>query len=238
MVSFRLAPATLPLGQRVYAIGDIHGCVGQLTAMHDAICADLAERPSAQAAVVYLGDYIDRGPDSAGVIELIRTASLPTGTQRIPLMGNHEHMLLEALGDPESPMVGTWLGNGGFASLRSWGISPVTCASEWEVMLPGSHAAFLRSLDTSFVAGGYLFVHAGVRPGIPLSAQTTHDLLWIREPFLRSKADLGAVIVHGHTPRPDPEARSNRIGIDTGAVYGGPLTCAVLEDARIGFLQT
>jgi serine/threonine protein phosphatase 1 len=202
------------------------------------IAADLAERPVRDPFVIYIGDYLDRGPDSAGAIDAIAETAIAPSARRVLLMGNHERMLLDALARPAERAAVTWLANGGDASLRSWGVDPRTPPAEWQKLLPSRHLDFLHRLEPRFQVGGYLFVHAGVRPGVPLAEQDLEDLLWIREPFLKSKADHGAVIVHGHTPRPDPEVRPNRIGIDTGAVYGGPLTCAVLEETLVGFIQT
>ncbi|MBV9655117.1 MAG: serine/threonine protein phosphatase [Acetobacteraceae bacterium] len=228
------APATLPEGQRIYAIGDVHGCAGRLLGLHRRIIADLAARPVARPVVVHLGDFVDRGPDSAAVIDAL--AGLPSlgGAPVVNLRGNHEEMMLAAMADPSA--VDIWLYNGGLASLSSWEVPPGTPSAQWPSSVPADHLAFLNSLRLSWAAGPYFFAHAGVRPGIPLARQAPHDLLWIREPFLGSSADFGAVVVHGHTPQPDPVIRPNRLGIDTGAVLGGKLTCAVLEGNRIGFL--
>lgn len=238
MIELRPAPATLPPGQRIYAIGDVHGCADRLCAMHHAIAADLLERPTANPVLLHLGDYIDRGPDSAGVIDmLLRGGCLPRASV-INLMGNHEHMLLQALDAPNrAELAEIWLFNGGGATLASWGIRDAGPGS-WARQIPPAHVDFLRSLKLRFRAGGYLFVHAGVRPGRRLDEQTTEDLLWIREPFLSHRGEFGAVVVHGHTPTARPVIRPNRVGIDTGAVMGGPLTCVVFESDRLGLLST
>jgi serine/threonine protein phosphatase 1 len=131
-----------------------------------------------------------------------------------------------------------WLMNGGADSLLSWGISRAVPPAEWAGRIPRQHLLFLRDLSINRRIGPYLFVHAGVRPGVKLDQQTKQDMLWIREPFLSSKADHGAVIVHGHTPKREPIVLPNRIAIDTGAVLGGALTCVVLEADMIGFLQS
>ncbi len=238
MIEFIAAPATLSPGQRVYAIGDIHGCLDRLVSLHEMIAEDIAARPVRHTTLLHLGDYVDRGADSAQVIDwLINQPPVPAD-DFINLMGNHEHMMLSAIAgaDPEAHNV--WLTNGGADSLLSWGISRIVPPAEWAGRLPRQHLIFLRDLPASHRIGPYLFVHAGVRPGVPLDQQTRQDMLWIREPFLSSGADHGAVIVHGHTPKREPVVQANRIAIDTGAVLGGALTCVVLEADTMGFLQS
>lgn len=234
----RLAPAALPPGERIYAVGDIHGCLDQLAAMHRAIGEDLRARPHPGPLVIHLGDYIDRGPDSAGVIgRLIAPFPVP-GVRVVNLVGNHEDMLLGALAGRRMEAE-VWIANGGHAALASWGVPPRTPFRKWESLIPAPHVVFMRNLALMHRAGGYAFVHAGVRPGLPLARQGRQDLLWIREPFLGSDAMHEAVVVHGHTPEDsEPVVKPNRIGLDTGAVLGGPLTCAVLEADRLRFLQT
>ena len=238
MIDFIPAPASLPEGQRVYAVGDVHGCLDRLLAMHELIAGDLAARPADSAVLVHLGDYVDRGPDSAGVIARLAAGSPLTKAPAINLMGNHEYMMLAALVSGETSAIELWLANGGADSLSSWGVPRSAQPKEWSSYLPKAHLVFLRDLAVCHELGGYLFVHAGIRPGIPLDRQSRHDLLWIREPFLSSEQPFGPVVVHGHTPRQEPVIRPNRIGIDTGAVMGGALTCAVLEADRIGFIVT
>jgi len=238
MITLRAAPAALPSGQRIYAIGDVHGCTDRLCAMHRAIAADMAERPVGDALLIHMGDYIDRGPDAATAIATLLGGLVVPGVRVINLMGNHEDLMLSALAEGADPeAAGLWLDNGGAASLRSWGVAPAAGPLAWRAHIPAEHVAFMRNLSLTHRAGGYLFVHAGVRPGIALDAQSAHDMLWIREPFLSFTGDLGAVIVHGHTPVRDPVVRANRIGIDTGAVMGGRLTCTMLEADRLGFLS-
>jgi serine/threonine protein phosphatase 1 len=236
MIDFIPAPASLPPGQRVYAIGDVHGCLDRLSALHAMISDDLAERPAVEPVLVHLGDYVDRGPDSAGVVARLAEGSPVAGVPAVNLMGNHEHMMLAALASGETDATELWVANGGADSLLSWRVPRSAQPKDWPGYLPKPHLIFLRDLALRHEAGGYLFVHAGVRPGIPLERQNRHDLIWIREPFLSSSEPFGAVVVHGHTPRQEPVVRPNRIGIDTGAVMGGVLTCLVLEDDRLGFI--
>ncbi len=234
MLAESLGPGWLPPGLRIYAIGDPHGCVERLGDLHERITDDLLDRPVESALLVHVGDYVDRGPDSAGILAILQEEPLP-GVQTINLVGNHEQMMLAAL-DPRASaeVVGFWLENGGGATLESYGADPRDRRS-WDAV-PQGDLAFLRSLRPSFAIGGYFFTHAGVRPDVPLDRQDAMDLAWIREPFLSWRGRLSAVVVHGHTPTEGPEVLPHRIGIDTGAVYGGALTCAVLEGERVGFL--
>jgi serine/threonine protein phosphatase 1 len=232
------APATLPEGLRVYAVGDVHGCADRLDALHALIAEDAAHAAEPRRVIVYLGDYVDRGPDSQGVVERLL---LPPrfGAEAVHLAGNHEAMMLDALARPDDDgALSLWTDNGGAVALASWGIDAYgTDPAGWEAAIPPAHLAFLRQLRRRAAFGGYLFVHAGVRPNVPLDAQDPDDLLWIREPFLSSTADFGAVVVHGHTPGRDVVIRKNRIGLDTGAVFGGPLTCAALWGDRLRLIQ-
>ena len=236
MVDFIQAPGSLPPGQRIYAVGDVHGCLERLKALHALIADDLESRPIAEPLLLHLGDYVDRGPDSAGVIALLAAASPVADVPTVNLMGNHEQMMLAAIATGETEAGELWLANGGADSLLSWGVPRSAQPKEWPSYLPKAHLIFLRDLAPSYEAGDYLFVHAGIRPGIPLERQTRHDMMWIREPFLSCKEPFGRVVVHGHTPRQEPTVRPNRIGIDTGAVMGGVLTCVVLEEDRLGFI--
>ena len=235
MLDLSPAPATLPPGRRIYAVGDIHGCADRLAALHEAIAGDLARRPIPAPLVLHIGDYVDRGPDSAGVIAaLLAGPALPPWVEVVNLMGNHERTMLDALAGERA--AGTdWLFAGGKPTLESYGLDPEGPREAWAA-IPEAHRAFLRGLRLHHAEGGYLFVHAGIRPGVALEDQTPEDLLRIRQPFLYTEQDLGAVVVHGHTPVKAPVVRANRIAIDTGAVFGGPLTAAVLEGALVGFI--
>ena len=217
--------AATPQGTRLYAIGDIHGRADLLRRMHRLIQDDAAAQPRERHVIVYLGDYIDRGPDSAEVIDLLIESPVP-GCQAVHLLGNHEDSMLRFLDDTE---VGSgWLYYGGLATLVAYDIDVgeypwrneiemMRLQSELRRRLPARHRRFLQSLPLNHAEGDYLFVHAGIRPGLPLDRQAREDLLWIRDEFLASPADHGRVIVHGHTISPEPEIQPNRIGIDTGA---------------------
>ncbi|WP_206933596.1 metallophosphoesterase family protein [Roseococcus thiosulfatophilus] len=228
------APAQLADGLRVYAIGDVHGCVDKLRALHEAIRADLKAHPTRGATVIHLGDYIDRGPDSAGVIE---AAMGFDACPVVNLMGNHEATLLAAL-DGDAPAATDWIYYGGREALTSWGMPPHAPRESWATGIPAAHIAFLRGLALRHRIGPYFFVHAGIRPGVALEDQAPDDLIRIRGAFLDSEADHGVIVVHGHTPVRERTAdlRENRINLDTGAVYGGPLTCGVFEEDRVGLL--
>jgi serine/threonine protein phosphatase 1 len=235
MFAESLSPGWLPEGLRVYAVGDPHGCVERLVHLHDAIAAHAEASAPARVLIVHLGDYVDRGPDSAGVLELLQAPPPVRGAAVVNLIGNHEQMMLAAL-DPraEREVLGFWLDNGGAATLESYGADPRDTRS-WDAV-PREDLDYLGTLRPSLELGGYFFAHAGVRPEVPLDQQDLMDLAWIREPFLSWRKPLPAVVVHGHTPAQEPEVLQHRIGIDTGAVFGGPLTCAVLEEDRLGFL--
>jgi Calcineurin-like phosphoesterase len=238
MMTMSLAPATLPAGQRVYAIGDVHGCASRLDALHAQIRDDLATRPVAEPTVVHLGDYVDRGEDSAGVLARLLNPSWPGPAPRVVnLMGNHEEMMLAALLAGDGDSIAQWLANGGANTLQSFGISPRTGTADWSRQVPGDLLALVRGLGLFHRQGGYVFVHAGLRPGLPMEKQVRDDMLWLREPFLSTTGSYPGVVVHGHTPERAPSIRPHRIGVDTGAVMGGVLTCAVLEADRVGFLR-
>ncbi|HEY2755963.1 MAG TPA: metallophosphoesterase family protein, partial [Pseudolabrys sp.] len=225
---------------RLYVIGDIHGRLDLLERAAAAITRDV-EAHGSDALTVTLGDYIDRGPESAGVID--RLAGNPFPTPYVALRGNHELMLEMFLADPA---VGVqWRPQGGEQTLQSYGIavrhvvgSANLQASELlREALPREHVAFLRSLRTSYTHGRFFLCHAGVRPGVPLDKQRDEDLMWIRDEFLVSTMDFGKIVVHGHTPMAEPEVLPNRINIDTKAFASGRLTCIVLEQTGYRFLQ-
>ena len=236
----------LPPGRRVYVVGDVHGHRAKLGYVHDQVRADLQARPVAEPMLVHLGDLIDRGPDSAGCVALLAGGPPLRGVPTINLMGNHERMMLNALdADPArggADAIDHWLDNGGDATLRSWGLKSTAKPRDWLAGIPASHLVLLRDLLPWYQAGSYLFVHAGVRPGIALAQQRENDTLWIRESFLNWEGTMlpeapACMIVHGHTPVPSPVLKHNRIGLDTGAGRGGPLTCAVLEGDGVAWFQ-
>jgi serine/threonine protein phosphatase 1 len=238
MIELSAAPTTLPPGERIYAIGDVHGCLDRLVALHEAIAEDIGARPAEHTTLVHLGDYIDRGSDSAQVVDWLINGPPVPADKIVNLMGNNELMMLSAVAGLDREASGLWLANGGADSLLSWGISRNVPPGEWATRIPRQHLIFLRDLAISHRIGPYLFVHAGVMPGVPLEQQNRQDMLWIREPFLSSRDNHGAVIVHGHTPKREPVVQPNRIAIDTGAVLGGDLTCVVLEADMLGFLRS
>lgn len=249
MVPTQLAsppPRSVPEGSRVYAVGDIHGRADLLARLLVRIAKD-AEQAAAvdRRVLVFLGDYVDRGPDSARVLDIL-LEGIPLGFEAVFLMGNHEQFMLDFL--DKGLMGESWLSNGGRATFSSYGLDAVgfllgtatlsDLRAELQETLPASHRAFLDGLRLSHREGDYFFVHAGVRPGVPLESQDPFDLLWIRGSFLASREDFGAVVVHGHSIEPEPEVRANRIGIDTGAYQSGRLTCLVLEGQGRRFIAT
>jgi serine/threonine protein phosphatase 1 len=227
-----------PEGLGVYAIGDIHGRDDLLAALIEAIRADAAGCP--RNLLVCLGDYVDRGPASAAVIERLSRFEAE-GFTLVPLRGNHEHLMLQFLADPDEG--GPWLANGAAATLASYGV-PV--GSGWPERfryeplrdalarnLPTHHRRFLDTLAAYHAVGDYLFVHAGIRPGVPLDRQDAQDLIWIRGAFLNATGGFGPLVVHGHTIAAEPQLRQNRIGIDTGAFMTGRLTALAITGPRV-----
>jgi serine/threonine protein phosphatase 1 len=228
----------VPDGVRIYVIGDVHGRADLLDRVFARIDADFARRPGVEALHIFLGDYVDRGRSSRQVIEQL----IERGTSHkvICLKGNHESCLLEFLRDPST--LANWQQLGGSETLMSYGLAPLIDAQNargeglaemFAAAIPSSHVKFLSSLKSSFIFGDFFFVHAGIRPGIPLSQQRDEDLLWIREDFLLCEEDFGKIIVHGHTPVLEPEIRPNRINVDTGAYATGKLTCLILEQNAV-----
>ena len=235
----------VPDNARVYAVGDIHGRADLLGRLHDLIRADAAPFHDRRLAMVYLGDYIDRGPSSREVLDILVTSSFP-GFETVYLKGNHEDMLLRFLDDAQVGL--NWAMVGGDATLMSYGavdgnrlrgtVDFETIQKKFHEQMPLAHLAFLQNLGSFHVEGDYMFVHAGVRPGRSIEDQDEMDLIWIRDDFLQSTADHGRVVVHGHNITHEPDVWPNRIGIDTGAYAAGRLTCLVLEGAERSFLST
>ena len=236
--------ARIPDGMTIYAVGDIHGELGLLRDLQQAIADDHASNGAGSApVVVYVGDYIDRGEDSSGVIDRLIDNALP-GFRKHCLMGNHEAAMLDFL---REPTVGSpWLDFGGLATLHSYGVNPADRRSangidelrdDLAARLPPGHLAFLQGLELSVVYGDYAFVHAGIRPGRPLAEQQADDLLWIRSPFLETTQRHEKTIVHGHTIVSDIEILPNRIAIDTGAYFSGCLSAVVLNGDTVRTLQ-
>jgi len=230
----------VPEGHVIYAIGDIHGQYDELVAVQKCILRDSANARSAgkNVLVVYLGDYVDRGPDSAGVIRQL-LVPMASDIQSVCLLGNHEAAMLDFMADPLAHA--EWLDWGGLETLASYGLrlsgargrdALQRLAQGLQHCLPDDHRQFLAQLPTLFEIGDYAFVHAGVRPGKPLAEQEREDLLWIRDAFLASRRWHGRMIVHGHTIVPTPQFHPNRIALDTGAYATGILSCLRLEGAE------
>ena len=236
MIELRQAPAALPRGRRLYVIGDIHGSIDKLRDLHGQIAADLRARPVASALLLHLGDYVDKGGDSRAVVEYLVEEDAVPGIDVLNLTGNHEETMLAAL-DGDGAAAADWLWGGGRTTLASWGVAEDAAQAAWPDHFTTPQMRFFRRLHLHHQEGGYLFVHAGIRPGIALADQSREDLIRIRHDFLGSERDHGMVVVHGHTAGFNPVVRDNRICLDTAAWSGGPLTCGVFEDDRIGFLQ-
>ncbi|MEM8749001.1 MAG: metallophosphoesterase family protein [Pseudomonadota bacterium] len=240
----RLAP-----GKRLYAIGDIHGCLIELNALLDRIRDDLEQRPVEQHRIIFIGDYVDRGPDSKGVIT--RLIDLRETGQPVQfLRGNHEEKLINAINGMTLEAVDGFARYGGLETLASYGLNDLGHLSssmkkkhlnrltdDIAAAVGSEHREFLDNLETSFVEGDYFFCHAGVDPTRSLNDQSEHDLVWMREPFLSHKKRLEKVVVHGHTPRRAVEFRRHRVNVDTGCVYGGTLTALVLEEGEKRLLE-
>ena len=240
----RGADPSIPAGYRVYAVGDIHGRVDLLDELLARIEADDGQRPRAKTIVIFLGDLIDRGPSSAQVIERLRTYA-PRGVRSIFLSGNHEEVLLRLIRG-ESQYLADWLRFGGAECARSYGIDPRSirrmepsrAVRLLRDKVPADHVSFLESFVDTFRVGDYLFVHAGIRPGVQLAEQSQTDLRWIRNDFLESDQEHGFVVVHGHTISEEVQVRANRIGLDTGAYRSGVLTALGLAGKERWYLQT
>ncbi len=240
-------PYITPPNTRIYAIGDLHGHRAELTKMMNLITEDVRGRDIKHVKVVFLGDYIDRGPDSAGLLDdliALKNGDLPF--EFIFLKGNHEHWLLEFMRDP---LINSneWLVWGGVETMQSYYVihdprRPIAdqvkfLSKSLNEKVPASHQEFLKSLDVYYQCGDYLFVHAGIRPNFPLHEQAPEDMWMIRETFIEYEGLHPWRVVHGHTISEHPELLPNRINVDTGLYRHGVLTCAVLENDTVEFLQ-
>lgn len=239
-----MAPPAIPPGERVYAIGDVHGRLDLLTGLLSRIDRDESARGAAATRFIFLGDLVDRGPQSAAVVDHVLTRDW-AGRPVDVLQGNHEEVFLVALnGDLEAMRF--WLRIGGADTMASYGTprdlldhgAAADITADFIPRVPNTHLAFLHRLGDAVAIGGYHFVHAGIRPGVPLDRQKPEDLRWIRERFLDDKRQHGAMIVHGHSIALEVEQLPNRIGIDTGAFHTGRLTAIGLEGEDRWFLQT
>ncbi len=231
----------VPHGQRVYVVGDIHGRLDLFAALIDAIERDDSEAGAAETVVVLLGDLVDRGPDSAGVVAKAREWQ---ARRRVRILaGNHEEMFLESFEDTN--LLRHFLKHGGRETLLSYGISLERYNDStleelqrlMQLSVPEGDRAFLQGLEECFVIGDYLFVHAGILPEVPVEEQSRHDMLWIRDRFLRYPDRHSHIVIHGHTIHDDVDERDNRIGIDTGAYRSGRLTALALEGTGRRYIQ-
>lgn len=231
----------LPPAMRVYAIGDIHGRLDLLEAAFRRIDADIAKAPASEIVEITLGDYVDRGPASRQVIDAL--IARQRRTNLISLKGNHEDLFLSCLSDQQ--LLETWLALGCVPTLASYGIKISherdedfirDLAESLQKKIPPTHTDWLSNLPTSHSCGDFLFVHAGIRPGVPIKAQSDRDLMWIRNDFLDFDALFEKFVVHGHTPVMTPDMRHNRVNIDTGAYATNVLTCLRIEDDRLSFI--
>jgi serine/threonine protein phosphatase 1 len=230
----------LPDGVRIYAIGDIHGRADLLLDTFSRIDLHRARNPASRSIEIFLGDYVDRGPCSSQVIDLLAERSRTRET--IFLKGNHEAFIFDFLKDPR--LFDRWRECGGYETLLSYGLEPSmrwssehhTVARSFVEALPKTHREFLSLLRMQFTCGDYLFVHAGVNPARALDRQRAEDLLWIRDDFLLSEDNFGKFIIHGHTPVREPDIRHNRMNIDTGAYATGNLTCVIIDKGNLSVL--
>ena len=230
----------------IYAIGDIHGHLGLLQAAHDLIADDMARHGPGQ--IVHVGDLVDRGPDSRGVIDFLMQGQA-RGQDWVVLKGNHDRMFTRFLKDPGEPEPGlksdySWLHPrlGGAATLTSYAVPraadrPISKVhADAQTLVPPTHLAYLAALPTMHLSGDCVFVHAGLRPGVPLDQQTETDLIWIRDVFLNTLDSFGPLVVHGHTAIDKATHYGNRINLDSGAAYGGPLSAVVIEGREAALL--
>ncbi len=246
--SSRPAAATpagsIPAGRRIYAIGDIHGRLDLLDALLDKIEADDAARPPAETMLIFLGDLIDRGPESAQVVARVMEVKAALPSTRI-LMGNHEEVFLMALSG-DLPALKFFVRIGGKPTILSYGIDQQSyddadyaeLMAMMQAQVPEAHAEFMRSFEDLIVVGDYAFVHAGIDPAVPLEEQRTKDLRWIREVFLNHRHPLDKIIVHGHTIADEVELLPHRIGLDTGAYASNRLSALGVEGEDRWIIQT
>ena len=237
--SSRSVSASAPANTRIYAVGDIHGRADLLSEIIARIDDDMRRRPIAHAVEVYLGDYIDRGPHSKAVIDLLAVRLV--ANRAVCLRGNHEAVMEGFLQDPT--ILQHWLPLGGMQTLASYGIelhgdakTALDLHRRFLDAFPRAHELFMQCLRNQFSCGDFLFVHAGIRPDIPIEQQDVNDLIWIRDEFLDCTRNHERFIVHGHTSVPHPDIKHNRINIDTGAWRTGTLTCIAIEGSTILFL--
>ncbi len=239
-------PHYAPRDTILYAIGDLHGHLDEHNILYAILENEIAKRPEKKHVIIYLGDYVDRGPDSYRLISrLIKIRDSDSPATHIFLKGNHENSFI---GYMDSPLSWTrWLDYGGMDTAESYGItfdSDILIPSEHEALqqkllqnVPPDHYSFLNTLETKYIARDYAFVHAGIHPEIPLAEQVEGDLIFIREPFLSWPHPYEKCIVHGHTITREPHITLNRIGIDTGLFKHGILTCAIFEENAVSLLQ-
>ncbi len=235
----RSVNASAPADTRIYAVGDIHGRADLLSEITARIDDDIRRRPIGHAVEVYLGDYVDRGPHSRTVIDLLTVRLV--ANRAVCLRGNHEAVMDGFLHDPA--ILQYWQQLGGMQTLASYGVelhdeteTAIDLHRRFLDAFPRAHELFMQCLRNQFSCGDFLFAHAGIRPDIPIEQQDVNDLIWIRNEFLESTRDHERFIVHGHTPVPHPDVRHNRINIDTGAWRTGTLTCIAIEGSTILFL--
>jgi serine/threonine protein phosphatase 1 len=237
--SSRTVSASAPADTRIYAIGDIHGCADLVSEVMARIDDDIRRRPIAHTVEVYLGDYVDRGPHSSRVLDLL--AFRLVANRAVCLRGNHEAVMEGFLQDPS--ILEHWAPLGGMQTLASYGIelrddteTALDLHRRFLDVFPREHELVMRCLRNQFSCGDFLFVHAGIRPNVPIEQQDVNDLIWIRDEFLDSTRRHERFVVHGHTPVPHPDIKPNRINIDTGAWRTGTLTCIAIEGSTILFL--
>lgn len=229
-------------GERAYAIGDVHGCLQETQVLLNKIKTDNDYRATAKTYVVFLGDLIDRGPQSKGVIEFLMQFPYKFA-EPLFIMGNHEEMMVRGMTN-EADLLPAWLKYGGYECAQSYGVNKSElqdkdCHLIQRILrraIPRKHVDFLSEFLDYVQFGDFLFTHAGIKPGIPLGEQSPRELRWIREPFLNHNGDLGVTVVHGHTVSAEVVVKHNRIGLDTGAYQTGRLSALCIDEDEISFL--